>query len=188
MGQMTSTALKNSSGTLLLQITVTPLRVERLGWLTGHERSNQQGEKPDLSQRKPGSPWENWLPTTSQLHGSCSAQYLSRKAMIFAQILQRNLASGKTRMVPKNKFTTVWYLASTSKNMPAMKCQILPIGNWLTTTGQIKRKQQFFMNLRPLDWKNHQNNQFAIFRKPLLSPTHWESHGIKGMHPQFGLK
>ena len=71
---MTSTALKNSSGTLLLQLAVPPLRVERLGWLpklanphaTGHERSNQQGEKPDLPQRKPGSPRENfWLPTAS---------------------------------------------------------------------------------------------------------------------------
>ena len=84
MGQMTSTALKNSSGTLLLQLAVPPLPVERLGWLpklanphaTGHERSNQPGEKPDLPQRKPGSPRENcWLPTASQLHGFLPRSY-----------------------------------------------------------------------------------------------------------------
>ena len=44
---------------------------------TGHKTSNQQSEKPDLPQHKPGSPWENcWLLTTSQLHLFCTAESL----------------------------------------------------------------------------------------------------------------
>ena len=33
-------------------------------YASDHDMSNQQSEKPDLPQHKPGSPWENWsLPT-----------------------------------------------------------------------------------------------------------------------------
>ena len=41
--------------------------------------SNQQWEKPDLPQHKPGFSWENWrLPTTSQLTLFCTEQTLFR--------------------------------------------------------------------------------------------------------------
>ena len=46
---------------------------------SGNEMSNQQSEKPDLPQHKPGSPLENcWLPTTSQLHLFCTTWSLFR--------------------------------------------------------------------------------------------------------------
>ena len=46
---------------------------------SGHEMSNEQSEKPELPQHKPGSPWENRsLPTTSQLHLFCTTCSLLR--------------------------------------------------------------------------------------------------------------
>ena len=94
-------------------------------------------------------------------------------------------------MVPKNKFTTVWCRASTSKNMPAMKCQILPIGNWLTIWANQKELQSRFL------WKQQFSMNFALTlglstiktislpsRKPLQP---WESHGRFWMHPEFGF-
>ena len=78
--------------------TVASVRVARLGWLPRQAKLplhdgwcrtwqmchcawnvNQQSEKPDLPQHKPGSPWENWsLPTTSQLHLFCTTGSLLR--------------------------------------------------------------------------------------------------------------
>ena len=58
--------------------TVAPFRVARLGWLPSKAKlpkcQNNNQLKPGNPQHKPGSPWENWsLPTTSQLHLSCTA-------------------------------------------------------------------------------------------------------------------
>ena len=53
--------------------------IELQNYAIVHEMSNQQSEKPELPQNKPGSSWENQsLPTTLQLHLFCTTWSLFR--------------------------------------------------------------------------------------------------------------
>ena len=80
-----------------------------------------------ITVRKPkSSPTQNWialencwLPTTSQLHVFSLHNLVTSCFNNFNNFNTGILASGKTRIVPKtSKFTTAWWLASNSKNMP----------------------------------------------------------------------
>ena len=118
---------------------------------SGNEMSNQQSEKPDLPQHKPGSPWENcWLPTTSQLHLFCTAESLlstivDPASWWLSQSCDSYAAAFCCRDVgqdgAKKKHSLaehLWRLASTISTVPSLRVARL---GWLPSQAKLPKCQ-----------------------------------------------
>ena len=109
---------------------------------------NQQSEKPELPQHKPGSPWENWsLPTTSQLHLFCTTWSLLRTILHpaswwLSQSCDFYAAAFCCRDVcpngPNNKHGLeehLWHVGSTTSAVASLRVARL---GWLPSQDQLK--------------------------------------------------
>ena len=118
---------------------------------SGNEMSNQQSEKPDLPQHKPGSPLENcWLPTTSQLHLFCTAESLlstivDPASWWLSQSCDSYAAAFGCRDVgpngPNNKLSLaehLWHVAGTTSTVASLRVAKL---GWLPSQAKLPKCQ-----------------------------------------------